>query len=80
MCLALPARVIELDRDDQTGEVDLAGNRYKVNFVFIPQIDIGDWVLVHAGYAIQSLDPAEARETWDLVDDLVRQDNSQDGI
>lgn len=65
MCLAVPARVIECHGDDAT--VDLQGNRLCVSRVLTPTAAAGDWVLVHAGFAITTLDEADALETWDYL-------------
>ncbi len=65
MCLALPAKVIRKSGD--FGEVELSGNRYKVNFVMTPEVKIGEYVLVHAGYAIQIVPEEDAKETWELL-------------
>lgn len=71
MCLALPAKVIEKNENDQTGVVDLHGNRYPVNLVLVPEAELGSWVLIHAGYAIRVIDPEQARETWELLDQII---------
>ncbi len=75
MCLAVPAQVIS-HRDDQLAIVDLQGSRMEVSLALLPELELGAWVLIHAGYAIQHLDEEEARETWrylkeaELVDEL----------
>ena len=65
MCLAVPGKVVE--RRDDEAVVDLQGNRLNVSAVLTPEVAIGDWVLVHAGFAITQLDEAEALETWDYL-------------
>jgi hydrogenase expression/formation protein HypC len=70
MCLAVPAQLIE--QDGQVGIVDLHGNRLPVNTMMTPDAQTGDWILIHAGFAIERLDPGEARETWALLDDVQR--------
>jgi hydrogenase expression/formation protein HypC len=65
MCLAVPAKVIEQDREQAV--VDLQGNRLRVSTVLTPEVGVGDWVLVHAGFAITQLGEAEALETWDYL-------------
>ena len=71
MCLALPAKIVAINPADQTGYAELHGNRFEVNFVLVPQARVGDWALVHAGYAIQIVDPQEAAETWELLDEIM---------
>lgn len=65
MCLAIPARVVELLDDDQA-IVDLAGVRKQISLALVEGIRRGDYVIVHVGYALQKLDPAEAERTLAL--------------
>ena len=65
MCLALPGKIVQKQNDH--GVIDLAGNRYNVNLVMTPEARLGDYVLVHAGYAIQIVDADEAKQTWDIL-------------
>ena len=66
MCLALPARVDE--RDDERGWVKLGDVRQRVNLLMTPEAQVGDWVLVHAGFAIQQIAPEDAVETWRVIE------------
>ena len=66
MCLAIPAKVIEVDESSQ-GKIDYMGTKVKTNFALVESVAVGDWVIVHAGYAISKLDEAEAQETLDLI-------------
>ncbi len=65
MCLAVPGKVIR--KAGETAEVDLQGNRLEVSTVLVPEATLGSWVLVHAGFAIQTLSDEEAKETFDLL-------------
>lgn len=69
MCLAIPA-VVEEIHDKRKATVVLDGNRAQVILALVPEAKVGDWVLVHAGYAITVLDPQEARETYDLLAEM----------
>ena len=69
MCLALPARITEI-QDDDTATVTLGGVRKQVSLALIEDADIGDYVVVHVGYALSKLDPAEAERTLALLTDL----------
>jgi len=62
MCLALPAEVLALD-DDGTAKVSLGGIRKSVSLALVDGVRVGDFVVVHTGYAISRLDPAEAERT-----------------
>lgn len=66
MCLAIPAQVIEL-KDDGLATVDILGVTRDISIDLTPQAGVGDFVLVHAGFAIEVVDPEYAQETLDLV-------------
>ena len=65
MCLALPARIVEL-RGDDLAVIDLGGVRKEVSLALLENVAVGDYVIVHVGYALHKLDPAEAQKTLDL--------------
>lgn len=62
MCLAVPGKVIEKEASGM-GKVDVAGVIREVSFVLAPEAKLGDYVLVHAGFAIQVIDEEEALKT-----------------
>ena len=68
MCLAVPGKIVKKIGDD--AEVDLQGNRLEISTVLTPEAEEGSWVLVHAGFAIQTLTDAEAKETFALFKDV----------
>ena len=68
MCLAVPAKVITLSPGDpltRTGKVDFGGVIKEINLAFTPEAELGDYVLVHVGFAISVLDEAEANKVLD---------------
>jgi hydrogenase expression/formation protein HypC len=65
MCLAVPAKIESID--GQRAIVALAGNRFEAIVALVPEAKVGDWVLVHAGFAITTLDEKDARETYSLM-------------
>lgn len=69
MCLALPARVIDLDAHGH-GTVDLGGVRKQVSMALLDEVQAGDYVIVHAGYALTLLDQAEAQQTLALFEQM----------
>jgi len=69
MCLAVPAKIVSLDESRQ-GEVDYLGTRVKANFMLLEEAKPGDWVIVHAGFAISRMDEEEAQETLSLLREL----------
>ena len=66
MCLAIPANVIEL-KEDRMATVDILGVTRDISLDLTPQAGVGDFVLVHAGFAIEVVDPDFAQETIDLI-------------
>jgi hydrogenase expression/formation protein HypC len=70
MCLAVPARIVEITGDKAVA--DAMGNRWNVRITLTPDIEIGDVVLVHAGYAIAKVDEEEARKTWELFEEIAQ--------
>lgn len=76
MCLAVPGKIIKLNNagDDvligRSATVDFGGSTLEVGLDLLPDAGHGDWVLVHAGYAIQRLDEADAREIWEYLREM----------
>lgn len=66
MCLAIPARVAEITADDQA-IVDLGGVRKEISLALVEDVQVGDYVIVHVGYALTRLDPDEAEKTLTLM-------------
>ena len=69
MCLAIPAQVVEL-RDGDSAVVDLAGVRKEISLSLVENVVVGDYVIVHVGYALNKLDPEEAAKTLALFAEL----------
>lgn len=70
MCLGIPGRIIETDGLSAT--VDVGGTRKEASLMLLDGAVVGDYVIVHAGFAIQKIDESEAEETLKVVDDLVK--------
>ena len=66
MCLGIPAKVISVEENKQ-GKIDYHGTRVKTNFALLEDVKPGDWVIVHAGFAISKLNEREAKETLELI-------------
>lgn len=66
MCLAIPARVVEIAADD-LAIVDLGGVRKDISLALVEDVKVGDYVIVHVGYALTLLDPDEAEKTLALM-------------
>jgi len=71
MCLAIPAKVIQIDAAG-SGKVDYLGTKVKVDFSLLDNVRTGDWVIVHAGFAITKLDEEEAQETLALLREIAQ--------
>ena len=65
MCLAIPVRVVEL-HDEQMATVDLDGIRKEISLALVDDVRVGDYVILHVGYALARLDPDEAARTLAL--------------
>ena len=66
MCLAIPARVVDLQADDMA-LVDLGGVRKPVSIALVPQAQVGDYVIVHVGHAIGMIHPEEAERITEFL-------------
>ena len=78
MCLAVPAKVIELSSGDpltRTGKVDFGGVIKEINLAFTPEAELGDYVLVHVGFSISVLDETQAQK---VLDELAALDELDD--
>ncbi len=68
VCLAVPAKIVE--RKDLLATVDVNGITRDVSLMLLPESEIGEWVLIHAGFAIQAIDEEEAQKTLELLKEL----------
>ena len=67
MCLAVPGRIVSIEGNDpllRSGRIDFAGVVKVVNLAYVPEARVGDYVLVHVGFAISTIDEAEAQEVF----------------
>ena len=69
MCLAIPMKVIECK--NERGKVEQGGVIREVSFAMVPEVVLGDYVLIHAGFAIERLDEQEAQNTLDLLRNVI---------
>lgn len=69
MCLAIPGIVVEIN--DGKATVDVAGTRKEASLMLMEDVALGDYVIVHAGFAINKVDENEARETLKLVNEMI---------
>ncbi|MFQ5640680.1 MAG: HypC/HybG/HupF family hydrogenase formation chaperone [bacterium] len=73
MCLAIPGKVIEIYQDTglKMGRLDYAGTVNKACLEYVPEIELGQYALVHAGFAISVVDEEEAKKTYAVWAELV---------
>jgi hydrogenase expression/formation protein HypC len=71
MCIAAPGKIIDIDHETSQATIDYGNKTIRKANISLVQVSIGDYVLVHAGFAIQRLDPKEAEETLALFSELL---------
>lgn len=73
MCLAVPGKIISIEAADATfrsGRVDFAGIVKNVNLSYVPEAMLGDYVLVHVGFALSIIDEAEAQQVFEYLREM----------
>ncbi|OAT85574.1 HypC/HybG/HupF family hydrogenase formation chaperone [Desulfotomaculum copahuensis] len=75
MCLGIPCRVIDVEPDGQQALIETAGLRQKVGIQLVGAVQAGEYLIVHAGYAIEKLDLEEAGERLRLLEEFLRCEN-----
>jgi hydrogenase expression/formation protein HypC len=71
MCLGIPAQIVELlENEAGLAKAEISGVRRKVSVALCPEAGVGDWVLVHVGFALSRIDEDEARETLALLEQM----------
>jgi hydrogenase expression/formation protein HypC len=68
MCLAIPSKIVKIE--DKIGVIDVEGVQKEVSLLLIEDPRIGDYVIVHAGFAIQKIDEAEANESLKILREM----------
>ena len=77
MCLAIPGKLIEISQDSQgvrMGRADFGGIVKQVCLEYTPEVDAGDYVLVHVGFALARIDEAEARRVFESLEGIQQLD------
>lgn len=69
MCLAVPGKILNITGEDvlRSGTVSFGGINKQVNLAYVPEAKVGDYVIVHVGFAIIILDEAEAKQTFEYL-------------
>ena len=81
MCLAIPGKVIEVYEDHglRMGRVDFAGTVRRACLAHVPEASLGDYVLVHVGFALSVIDAEEAERTYKLLEEMGQLGELDDG-
>lgn len=69
MCLAVPGKIVEI-KDNQMADVEVNGVKMEIGLHLIGEVKVGDYVLVHAGYAISQVDEESAKETMKFLKEI----------
>ena len=76
MCLAVPVQVVSVEGNE--AEVEIGGVKRKVSIMLTPEVRVGNYVLLHTGYAISVIDEAEAEETLKLFTEIIALGDADD--
>ncbi len=86
MCLAVPGKILDIRPNEvdatlgSTGRIDFQGTQLEASLLFTPEARPGDWVLVHAGFALSVLNESEAMETWKYLEQEDTRDIADCGL
>jgi hydrogenase expression/formation protein HypC len=71
MCLGIPAQIVEIvDSEGGLAKAEISGVRRAVSIALCPEAGVGDWVLVHVGFALERIDEQQAHETIELLEQM----------
>jgi hydrogenase expression/formation protein HypC len=73
MCLAIPGKVTSISGDDplmRSGKVDFGGVLREVSLAYVPEVKVGDYVIVHVGFALSRVDEAEANQVFEYLREM----------
>lgn len=70
MCLAIPAKIVSIDRTADTAMAAVGEIQKEISLALVEQVNEGDYVLIHVGYALEKLDPEEAQKTLQLFAEM----------
>lgn len=76
MCLSVPAKILSIKGDK--ARVSLGGAEYNAALNLLDDVKVGDYVLLHSGFAIQKIDEEEAMETLQLLDEVIKKEKENE--
>ena len=80
MCIAAPAHVVEINREENWLVADFGGARQQAKLDLLPDVEVGDYVLIHAGFAIEKLTEEAAKESleaWEELLDILEEEDEE---
>ena len=80
MCIAAPAQIVKIDREENVLYADFGGARQAAKMDLLPDVDVGEYVLIHAGYAIEKLSEEAAKESleaWEELLDILEEEDKE---
>jgi hydrogenase expression/formation protein HypC len=80
MCIAAPAQIVKIDREENILYADFGGARQAAKMDLLPDVEIGEYVLIHAGYAIEKLSEEAAKESleaWEELLDMLEEEDKE---
>ena len=78
MCIAAPAQIVKIDREENVLYADFGGARQAAKMDLLPDVEVGEYVLIHAGYAIEKLSEEAAKESLESWDELLEMLEEED--
>jgi hydrogenase expression/formation protein HypC len=82
MCLAIPGQILEVSNEDallRSGKVSFGGVIKEINLAYVPEAKVGDYVVVHVGFAISIVDEAEARQVFKYLEQIQELEEIENG-
>ena len=82
MCLAIPGKVVSISGDDpvtRMGRIDFSGVIKQASLAYVPEVQVGDYVIVHVGFALSKVDEAEAQKVFEYLKQMDELAELKDG-
>ncbi|HOJ58973.1 MAG TPA: HypC/HybG/HupF family hydrogenase formation chaperone [bacterium] len=73
MCLGIPGKIVSISGEDplyRVGKIDFGGIRKEISLAYVPEAEVGNYVIVHAGFAISVIDEQEANEVFQYLKEM----------
>jgi hydrogenase expression/formation protein HypC len=79
VCLGVPGKIVAVYKEKERADVEVSGVVMEIGLQFVPDVEVGEYVLVHTGFAMHKMDESEALETLKLLEEMVRLGEEADG-